>query len=93
MSKIVDGIDEEEHEAWEYEYSIMLACQFIKQDLIPLLAEFEDNNKDENYVDGSATHALFISLIQILGDMGFSDEELKSEVDTYLNSSEGETLH
>jgi hypothetical protein len=94
MSKIVDEIiADEDREAWEYDYSIMIACQFIKNKMIPLLADFEENNTDENYVDGSATHALFITLIQILGEMGFTEEDLKDEVETYLNSSLGETIH
>lgn len=94
MSKIVDDlIEDEEREAWEYDYSIMLACQFIKQKLIPLLEDFEENNPDENYIDGSATHALFITLIQLLGEMGFTEEDLKEEVATYIDSSIGETIH
>jgi hypothetical protein len=94
MSKITDDlIEDEEHEAWEYDYSIMVACKFIKSKVIPLLDDFEEHNPDENYIDGSATHALFITLIQLLGTMGFSEEELKDEIDTYLNSNLGETLH
>lgn len=94
MSKIADElIEDEDREAWEYDYSIMLACQFIKAKIIPLLEEFEEHNTDKNYIDGTATHALFITLMQILGDMGFSEEELIDEVATYINSSAGETLH
>lgn len=94
MSKIVDDlIEDEEREAWEYDYSIMLACQFIKQKLIPLLEDFEENNPDENYIDGSATHALFITLVQILGEMGFSEHDLKEEVTAYIDTTIGETLH
>jgi hypothetical protein len=94
MSKIVDDlIEDEEREAWEYDYSIMLACQFIKDKMVPLLEDFEQNNPDENYIDGSATHALFITLVQLLGEIGFTEEELKDEVMTYFDSSIGETLH
>lgn len=94
MSKLTDDLmDDEEREAWEYDYSIMISCQFIKDKLLPLLEEFEANNSDENYIDGSATHALFITLIQVMGDIGFTEEDLKEEVSVYMNSSEGETLH
>ena len=94
MSKIVDElIEDEEREAWEYDYSIMLACHFIREKMIPLLEEFEQNNPDENYIDGSATHALFITLVQILGEMGFSEEDLKEEVATYIDATMGETIH
>lgn len=94
MSKLADElIEDEDRESWEYDYSIMLACQFIKAKIIPLLEEFEENNTDKNYVDGTATHALFITLMQILADMGFSEEELVDEVATYVHSSAGETIH
>lgn len=94
MTKLVNElIEEEERETWEYEHSIELACDFIETDILPLLAEFELNNEDANYIDGSATHALFVTLLQTMSNMGYTTDDLKEEIDTYMNSSAGETLH
>lgn len=86
-------IEDDEPEAWEYEHSIELACDFIQTDILPLLAEFEFNNEDTNYIDGSATHALFVTLLQSMSNMGYTPQDLKDEIDTYMNSSVGEVLH
>jgi hypothetical protein len=94
MSKqLTTEVQEDEHEEWEHEYSIMLACDFLQKNIVPLLEEFEFNNSDENYVDGSATHALFVTLIQSLADMGFTEEDLMDDIKSYMNSSLGATLH
>ncbi len=94
MSKqLTTEVQEDEHEEWEHEYSITIACDFLQKNIVPLLEEFEFNNSDENYVDGSATHALFVTLIQSLADMGFTEEDLIDDIKTYMNSSLGATLH
>lgn len=94
MTKLVkELIEEDEREAWEYEHSVELACDFIENDILPLLEEFEGNNADKNYIDGSATHALFVTLLQTMNAMGYTPEDLKEEIDTYMVQSLGETLH
>ena len=94
MTKLVnDLIEEDEREAWEYEHSIELACEFVQNDIIPLLEDFESNTQDANYITGSAVHALFVTILYTMVDMGYTVEELKDEIDNHMNSSAGETLH
>lgn len=82
----------------EQEYQLMensasIATDFIHDNIIPLLEEFEFNNDDEDYMAGFATHSLFVLLIARLGDMGYTEKDLRKEIKTYLNSSIGHVLH
>jgi hypothetical protein len=42
---------------------------------------------------GVATHGLFIELIHQLGEMGYTEKELKKEIKIHLNSSYGQVVH
>lgn len=82
----------------EQEYKLMensaaKASDFIHDDLLPILEEFEFNNDDEEYLSGFATHSLFVLLIAKLGEMGYTEKDLRKEIKTYLNSSIGHVLH
>lgn len=76
----------------QYEHSAELATDFLEDEILSKLDEFE-NSHDDNYIYGMATHGLFIECIARLGEMGFTEKELKKEIKTWLNTSLGQTLH
>lgn len=92
-TKLTEEMTEDEHEQWEHEYSVTIACDFLEKNIVPLLEDFEYNNSDENYIDGSATHALFVTMIQSLAEMGFTEDDLIEDVKTYIHGYLGATLH
>jgi hypothetical protein len=83
----------EEEELMQFEHSAEIALDFINDEILILLDNFEHNNEDKNYLYGVATMGLFNELIMRLGDMGYTEKELKKEVKTWLNTSLGQTLH
>lgn len=93
MTKASSTIIEDEAEIEQYEQSVVLAADFLESEILPLLDEFEDENEDPEYMYGVATHGLFISLIQRLADMGYTEKELKKEIKIYMNSSIGQVVH
>jgi hypothetical protein len=85
--------DEEEYEMWQFEHSINLAQEFIDEILFPQIDEFECENEDEKYVDGTLTFGLFCELVARLGEMGYTEEELHLHIKEYLNTSIGQVIH
>ena len=74
MSKqnlIVEEIDDEDYEMWQ----------------------FEHDNDDDKYIYGVASHGLFVSLIARLGEMGYTEKELRKEIKIWLNTSVGQVIH
>jgi hypothetical protein len=65
--------------------SAEIACDFIYDDILPQLDQFEFNNDDPNYVSGLATHGLFVELIQRLKQFGYNEKDLKKEIKFYMN--------
>lgn len=85
--------DDEEYEIWQFEHSINLAQEFIDDILFPQIDEFEYENEDEKYVDGTLTFGLFCELVSRLGEMGYTEEELTTHIKDYLNTSIGQVIH
>jgi hypothetical protein len=85
--------DLEEIETQMVEDSADLAIDFIYEKLLPLLDNFEENNEDPTYVYGVATHGLFVELVQRLGEMGYTEKDLRKEIKVYLNNSFGQVIH
>lgn len=90
MSK-VSKIEDEELQ--QFEHSAEIAYEFINDEIMTLLDEFETNNEDKEYIYGVATMGLFNELIRRLGEMGYTEKELKKEVKTWLNTSAGQIVH
>jgi len=86
-------LDEEEYEMWQFEHSINLAQEFIDDILFPQIDEFECENEDEKYVDGTLTFGLFCELVIRLGEMGYTEEELNAHIKEYVNTSIGQVIH
>jgi hypothetical protein len=98
MSEKLDEIEvreitDEEYETWQFEYSAELASEFLNDEVLNVLDEFEHENDDPTYIYGVATMGLFAEIIMRLGSMGYTEKELKKEVKRWINSSYGETLH
>jgi hypothetical protein len=78
---------------WQYEHSAIIASDFINDVLLEQLDKFENDNDDDKYIYGIASHGLFISLITRLGEMGYTEKELRKEIKIWLNSSVGQVVH
>jgi len=90
---IIEEITDEEYEIWQFEHSAEIATDFIYDEILTKLDKFENDNEDEKYIYGVATHGLFVSLVSRLGEMGYSEKELRKEIKTWLNTSIGHVLH
>lgn len=96
MSKAIDVIEEIEEEAyedWQYEESGKKASEFIEDVIMPLVTEFDFGNEDENYIYGTATFGLFIELIPLLGQLGYAKEDILDQVHQYMEYEGNRTLH
>lgn len=80
-------------EIWQFEHSVHIADEFINDELLPLLDEFESDNQDDDYIDGAATHGLFVALIFRMAELGYTEKDLRKELKVYMNSSMGQTVH
>jgi hypothetical protein len=76
----------------QYELSAEIASDFLEDEILTKLDEFENNN-DDNYIYGMATHGLFAECIARLGEMGYTEKELKKEIKIWLNTSLGQVIH
>lgn len=85
-------IEKEDKELKQLEYSAEIATDFIHDEILSRLDEFE-NNEDSDYVYGMATQGLFAELIARLGEMGYTERELRKEIKVWLNSSAGQIIH
>jgi hypothetical protein len=90
---IIEEIEDEDYEMWQYEHSAIIASDFINDVLLEQLDKFENDNDDDKYIYGIASHGLFISLITRLGEMGYTEKELRKEIKIWLNSSVGQVVH
>jgi hypothetical protein len=76
----------------QFEYSAEIATDFLEDEILSKLDEFEHNN-DDNYVYGMATHGLFAECVARLGEMGYTEKELRKELKIWLNTSIGQIIH
>jgi hypothetical protein len=85
--KVVKAIEDS-----QYEYSAEIANEFIEDEILSKLDEFELAN-DDNYIYGMATHGLFAECVARLGEMGYTEKDLKKELKIWLNTSIGQVIH
>jgi len=90
---IVEEISDEEYELWQFEHSAEIASDFIDEEILSKLDAFENDNEDEKYIYGVATHGLFTELIGRLGEMGYTEKDLRKEIKIWLNTSVGQVIH
>lgn len=89
-------VEDEQGEAYDdyqIEASNDMANDFIEENIIPQLYDFEFNNEDKDYLTGVATFALFARLcIELIGD-GYTADQLKEIVDDFKYSCVSDTIH
>lgn len=95
-----DDFESDDYDEWQYAESINIASDFIEDTLLPQILEFDFENKESDYVPGIATYALFMRLVPLLSEYGYSIDELKQSVEDMRdlcnsdsNSSGNTTLH
>lgn len=88
LSKFVEAV-----ELKQIEHSAELAGDFVIETILPLLENFEQNNDDPDYVSGMATHGLFVELVRRMGEMGYTEKDLRREIKTYINWAVDQTYH
>ena len=57
------------------------------------LWQFEHDTDYSKYIYGVASHGLFVSLVARLGEMGYTEKELRKEIKIWLNTSVGQVIH
>jgi hypothetical protein len=86
-------IEIDEYEDYQYEESTEMADQFVDEEIIPLLAKFDYDNPEEDYVPGVATFNLYTKLVNILIQEGFEAETLKEVIDEFALMCIDDTVH
>lgn len=86
-------MDEDTPEDWQIDKSNELASEFLENDIIPMMDEFEFENSDEHYVPGVASFMLYIKLIEHLSKNGWTLDELKHAVEEFSTEEWSKTLH
>lgn len=93
LEELQESIDDlEDYEDWQFEYSYEMAQDFVNQ-TIDELYDFDVVNPDEKYIPGCATYGLFLALIPKLVEMGYTEENLKQEIEAHVGADPNETLH
>ena len=94
INNLVADIEDDSPEDWQIDKSNELASEFLNNDIIPQIDEFEFENEDEHYVPGVASFMLYIKLIEHLSKNGWTLDELKQAVDEFsLEHGYNNTLH
>jgi hypothetical protein len=73
--------------------STEVAYEFVVEELIPQLDDFESEGDDEEYIAGCATFVLFTRLIGKMKEIGYSIEELRELTDQYYDMNYNDTVH
>lgn len=93
VTEVIEEIEEDCYEDWQYEQSGTMACEFIETKIMPLVNEFDFGNADKDYIYGTATFGLFIELLPLLGQLGYDKDDLIEQVKQYVNYVSNKTLH
>lgn len=84
---------EKEYTAEQFTQSMDDALDFIDENILGQLIEFDYSNPDENYVAGSATYALLIEVIEIMKESGYSLDDIKKVIQDNEEFPASATLH
>ena len=93
VNTIVEELEEEIYEDWQYEKSSQLASEFIENTLMKELEKFDFEHTDKDYVEGTATLGMFLELIPRIIDLGYDREMLMAQVEEYIEEAENRTFH
>jgi hypothetical protein len=86
-------LDDSEYEDWQYEFSSDIASDFVDEQLIPALDQFDYDNSDRDYIPGIASYVLFTRMVESLTEQGFDGEELKRLIDEIQDLSQFRIVH
>lgn len=90
--EIEDDVDDEYDES-QYEFSYDLSEDFLLQEVIPALLNFDFNNANEDYIPGVATFGLYTRLIDVLLSEGFTKEQLHDMIEECQSAIIDSTVH
>ena len=93
VNDVIEELEEEVYEDWQYEESGKKASEFIENTIMPIIHEFDYGNEDETYIYGTATFGLFIELLPLLGQLGYAKEDILEQVHQYMEHEGNRTLH
>ena len=93
VNDVIEELEEEVYEDWQYEESGKKASEFIENTIMPIIHEFDYGNEDETYIYGTATFGLFIELLPLLGQLGYAKEDILDQVHQYMEHEGNRTLH
>lgn len=77
----------------QIEHSAKIACDFMHDELLPILDKFETETTEIGYIHGMVTHCLFAELVQRMSELGYTEKDLRKEIKLYLNTSMGQVIH
>lgn len=73
--------------------STEVAYEFVEEEIIPQLENFEYDSDDDDYIAGCATFVLFTRLIGKMKEIGYNIDELKQLTEQYYDMNYNDTLH
>lgn len=82
-----------EREDWEFEYANEIVEEFLEKAIIPALYAFDFQNEDEHYIPGLALYTLFAKIVTMLGDQGWTEDQLTSAISEFLLISDDHSDH
>jgi hypothetical protein len=71
---------EPEYSDEQFSQSMDDALIFLDENILEPLIDFDYNNPDKDYVAGSATYALFIEVLEILKESGYTLEDIQKVI-------------
>jgi hypothetical protein len=71
---------ETEYSDEQFSQSMDDALIFLDENILEPLIDFDYNNPDKDYVAGSATYALFIEVLEILKESGYTLEDIQKVI-------------
>lgn len=83
MSKKSEEITE--YEDWQYEKSMEDAQDWMDNEVIPSIIDYDFENDDPDYVPGTATYGMFCNMAVMLVEVGYTKEELIQIVEEMFN--------
>ena len=84
---------EPEYSDEQFSQSMDDALIFLDENILEPLIDFDYNNPDKDYVAGSATYALFIELLEILKESGYTLEDIQKVIQDNEEMPASTVLH
>jgi hypothetical protein len=84
---------EPEYSDEQFSKSMDDALVFLDENILEPLIDFDYNNPDKDYVAGSATYALFVEVIEILKESGYTLEDIQKVIQDNEDMPASAVLH